>query len=98
MLWPALGGHFVELVFLNGLRPRLPDGRGVQVAARLVVWFVGGVVLAAAMRWTAVALGADRWFPGPVWWVAGFGLIVIELIAHGVLHLRGRPSFYNGRG
>jgi hypothetical protein len=55
-LWPALGGHFVELLFLNVLRPSLPATRGVQVAARLLVWFVGGVVLALGMYVTALAV------------------------------------------
>src|SRR4051812_46890859 len=45
VLWPALGGHFVELWFLNWLRPRIPETRGVQVLCRFAVWFVGGVVL-----------------------------------------------------
>src|SRR6185369_16862966 len=35
MLWPAFGGHWVDLLFLNWLRPRLPSGRAVQVAARI---------------------------------------------------------------
>src|SRR5690349_12319063 len=43
-LWPSLGGHYVELAFLNGLRPRLPSRRAVQVAARLAVWALAGVV------------------------------------------------------
>src|SRR3954469_14402925 len=48
-LWPALGGHFVELFFLNLLRPRLPASRAVQIVARLIVWFVGGMILALCM-------------------------------------------------
>jgi hypothetical protein len=32
------------------------------------------------------------------WWVAGFGFVGIELIAHLGLHARGRPSVYDGRG
>src|SRR5438552_2402447 len=49
-LWPALGGHFVELLFLNVLCPRLSASRGVQVVARLIVWFAGGILLLLAMR------------------------------------------------
>ena len=37
LLWLSLGGHCVELWFLNFLRPRLPDARAAQVAFRLVV-------------------------------------------------------------
>ena len=37
MLWPSLGGHWVELWFLNWLRPRLPVARGAQIVTRLGV-------------------------------------------------------------
>jgi hypothetical protein len=98
-LWPALGGHFVELWFLNGLRPRLPAGRGVQAAARVAVWFVAGVVLALAMAATAAALELGQltalW---RFWWLAGVAFIGIELVAHLVLQWRRCPSFYNGLG
>src|ERR1700685_4873823 len=55
VLWPSFGGHWVEVWFLNWLRPRLTDARVVQVAARLAVWFVGGTGLAIGMRLTAIA-------------------------------------------
>jgi hypothetical protein len=100
-LWPTLAGHCVEVWFLNWLRPRLPDARAVQVAARIGVWFAGGVALAVAMGLTATVLGVrpPRWSEyGPAWWIGGVAFIGIELIAHLVLQLRGRPSFYNGRG
>ena len=98
MLWPSLGGHWVELWFLNWLRPRISAARAAQIAARLVVWFVGGMVLGFGMRLTASAFtgrGSARW---PAWWVAGFAFLGIELMAQTGLQLRGRPSFFNGRG
>jgi hypothetical protein len=98
MLWPALGGHFVDLWFLNWLRPRLPIARAVQVVARLCAWFIGGAVLALGMRLTAEALAGYQPMKWPTWWVGGLGLIGIELVAHAGLQLRGRPSFFNGRG
>jgi hypothetical protein len=101
VLWPALGGHFVEIWFLNWLRPRLPDARGVQVFARFAVWFVGGLGLAMGMGLTAMAMGirparGSAWWSA--WWIGGLAFIGIELVAHLFLQLRGRPSFYNGRG
>ena len=102
VLWPSFGGHWVEVWFLNWLRPRLSAARAVQVAARVAVWFVGGVGLALGMGLTAMALGEFRtakWSPwGPAWWLGGVAFIGIELVTHLVLQLRGRPSFYNGRG
>ena len=97
-LWPALGGHFVELLFLNLLRPKLPPSRGVQVMARLITWFVGGCVLAGGMFATAWLLGRPVALGWRVWVMAGAAFIVIELIAHVGLQLGGRGSFYNGRG
>ena len=101
VLWPAFGGHWVELWFLNWLRPRLPMARAVQIGARVGVWFVGGTGLALGMGLTALVLGlhparSSAW--GPAWWLGGWAFIGIELVAHLVLQLRGCPSFYNGRG
>src|ERR1700690_257364 len=53
VLWPCFGGHWVEVWFLNWLRPRLSIARGVQVAARLAAWFVGGAGLAIGIGLTA---------------------------------------------
>jgi hypothetical protein len=88
----------VELWFLNWLRPRLPAARAVQVAARLAVWFAGGMVLAMGVVLTAYVLAAYPLSSWPAWWYGGLGFIGVELVAQGALQLRGRPSFYNGRG
>jgi len=98
VLWPSLGGHWVELWFLNWLRPRLSAARRVQVAARVGVWFVGGIGLAIGMGLTAMAIGGFRLARWAAWWLGGLAFIGIELVAHLILQLRGRPSFYDGRG
>jgi hypothetical protein len=98
VLWPSLGGHFVELWFLNWLRPRLSNARGVQVAARIAVWMVGGAGLAIGMALTAMTLAGLRPARWPAWWTGSLAFIGVELVAHLALQLRGRPSFYNGRG
>src|SRR4051812_1789245 len=71
MLWPSLGGHFVELWFLNWLRPRLAGARVLQLAARMVVWFVAGCGLMLGMRVTATALTIFRPARWPPWWLGG---------------------------
>jgi hypothetical protein len=96
-IWPSLGGHWLEVWFLNWLRPRLPAIRTAQVPARVVMWFVGGAGLAIGMALTARVLGV-RLAHWPPWWFAGAAFIGIELVAHLALQARGRPSFYNGRG
>jgi hypothetical protein len=98
MLWPSFGGHWVELWFLNRLRPRLSAERAMQIIARLAVWFIGGVGLAIGMGLTAKALAGFPPTHWPHWWLGGLAFIGIELIVHLVLQLRGRASFYNGRG
>lgn len=98
MLWPSFGGHWVELWFLNWLRPRLSLSRGVQVAARVGVWFVGGTCLALGMALTAMALAGFQPSQWPALWLGGLAFIGIELVAQLALQVRGRPSFYNGRG
>jgi len=98
LLWPAFGGHWVDVLFLNWLRPRLPSAPAVQRIARILVWFAGGVLLSIGARWTAAMFTPGRlevW----LWWaIAGTLFVVIELVAHAALQMRGRPSFYNGAG
>lgn len=96
-LWPSFGGHWIELAFLNYLRPRLPASSLVQRMVRLVVWFLAGIFLVIGVRLTATLLLAHRvaWL---TWATAGIAFVVIELVAHVGLQLRGRPSFYNGMG
>jgi len=97
-LWPSLGGHCVELLFLNRLRPSLPVARAVQAAARVGMWLIGGIGLFLGMRLTAMLLPGFPTAHWPAWWLGGLAFIGIELAAHLLLALRGRPSFYNGRG
>ena len=98
VLWPSLGGHWVEVWFLNWLRPHLANGRGWQAAARVGVWFAGGAAVAMGMRLTVIAFAGFRPTHWPAWWLGGLAFTGIELVAHLVLQLRGRPSFYNGCG
>ena len=98
MLWPSLGGHYVELAYLDMVRPTLPQSRLAHALARIAVWFVGGALLAIGMRLSAIALHAPRPLPASFWWIGGVAFIGIELVAHLGLQARGRPSFYNGRG
>jgi len=96
-LWFTLGGHVVEIIFLNRLRDRIPQGRLTQVLVRLLLWMGGGILLYLGMAATARALS----MAGPsfrLWWIGGCLLIAVELVAHAALAVRRRPNFYNGRG
>lgn len=97
-LWPSFGGHWVEIWFLNWLRPRVDVGGRWLMLLRVVVWFAGGLVIALGVEVTAMFLvnfPASRW---PAWWVGGAAFVGVELVVHGVMQLRRRASFYNGRG
>jgi hypothetical protein len=98
MMWPSFGGHWVDLFFLNWLRPRLPAARSIQLIARVAVWFAAGIVLAFGARLTANLLFTRPQAAWLSWATAGAAFVAIELVAHGALHLRGRASFYNGLG
>lgn len=97
-LWPSFGGHFVELWFLNWLRPRLRPIRGTQAAARLGLWYLAGNMLLGLMTLSGSALFG---FHMPSWMRFGANGVIfigVELLAHLALLLSGRPSFYDGRG
>ena len=98
MLWPALGGHFIELAYLNRVRPLLSGAAATRRAVRLAIWFFGGVLLGIVMYQTAIRLMPMLPRPWTMWWIGGVGFVAVELLAHAGLQLRGRPSFYNGRG
>lgn len=97
MLWPTFGGHWLELWYLDWLRPRLPSTLGILYLARLAAWFVGGCLLGLGMSGTTRVLGVPS-TRLPAWWLAGLAFIGIELIVHAGLQVRGKASFYNGRG
>ena len=98
VLWFSLGGHWVELWFLNWLRPRLAPGRAVQLLARLGTWFAGGIGLGAGITWTTARFAVTRGLPTASWWGAGLAFVGVELVAHAVLAARRHPSFYDGTG
>ena len=91
VFWISFGGHWVEVFFLNCVRPRL-------AGLRILVWFIGGIGLFFGMRITAMAFASHMYGRWPPWWTGGLAFIGIELAVHLALQLFGRPSFYNGRG
>ncbi len=96
-LWFSLGGHYVELAFLNGIRPRLPVAGITQRVVRLAVWFAGGTGLYLFMALTARLLSIAL-PPLGSWWIGGLLLLSVELIVHAALGVRGTANFYNGQG
>ena len=96
-MWFSLGGHYVELAFLNGVRRRFPRRRLTQTVVRLLVWCCGGAVLYACMAVTARVLPIHV-LPLRPWWFGSVLFNGVELAVHAVLATRGLPNFYNGQG
>jgi len=92
-LWFTLGGHYVEVMFLNVVRGQWPKRRSTQVIARLAVWFVGGCVLFLGMSITARLLSIHS-LDHRALWIGGGLLIGIELVVHLLGLFRRRPNFY----
>jgi len=94
-LWFSFGGHWVELFFLNWLRPRLAAARWAHITGRLLTWLVGGTVLMLGARISALALSAQA-MRLPPWWLGGPVFVGLELLVHALPQLRRQPNFYNG--
>lgn len=90
--WITFGGHWVEVWFLNGVRPRIPAAGTVQRLARVAVWFTGGAILGFGIGWTARAFGLAT--KGSAWWKFGILFIAVELVVHVMLLLRGQSGFF----
>jgi hypothetical protein len=98
VFWFTFGGHWVDLWWRNGLRPRIMAGPIVRILARLVFWFGGGVCLGAGVVGTMQFFATTRAMPAPPWFMAGAVFVGVELVAHAALALRQQPSFFNGTG
>lgn len=101
--WISFGGHWVELAYLNVLRPRvarLPDG--VLMFVRIGVWLVGGTLLFLGSATTRSVLTAghlpDADLLQGVLLLGGPVFVGAELVVHSIAFLLGQPSFWNGRG
>jgi energy-coupling factor transporter transmembrane protein EcfT len=97
-LWLTCGGHYLEVWYLDWLRPRLAPSPAVHAAARMLTWFLGGILLGMGVAATMRLFSLTHAMRRPPWWMFGVILIVAELIVHATLALRRRPSFYDGAG
>jgi hypothetical protein len=94
-LWFSLGGHYVEVVFLNEIRPRISGARLMQRCARLATWFIGGAILYVCMAITARVLLVQ---PPRLGYggAAGCFLLVLSFWRMPFLPCGAHPTFYNG--
>jgi len=94
-LWFSFGGHWVEVFFLNWLRPRLPAERWAQIGGRVLIWIVGGTLLMIGARITAPSVGIPA-RQVPPWALGGPILVGVELFVHALSQVRAQPNFFNG--
>ncbi len=94
MLWPTFGGHFVELLFLRGMSPRVSPSIGVQTLVRILTWFLGGMLLSLPMLATVRATGVPHFASWLSPWMGGVAFVALELLVHAIRRLRGLPSLY----
>jgi hypothetical protein len=101
--WFSFGGHWVELAYLNGIRPKIAHWSDISLSfVRLTVWLIGGtILLLGAIMSRDLILNSE--FPGysnifPAVLYGGPVFCAIELVVHVLLFHRGKPSFFNFRG
>ena len=96
-MWFSFGGHWAEVIWLNGIRFRIPNSPVVQKLGRIAFWFIAGIVLSVPMQLT-IRLFDPKFIP-PSLLICGAAFALIELAVHFFLmHLRGRASFYDSTG
>ena len=112
-LWITLGGHYVELLYLHRVLPRVAADQEsqnisrwfVRLGTRCMVWAIGGAALWIGGMATYLLITNAR-LPQPAELPAivlqgALGLIIIELLGvHVILTIIGRPSVWlrrNGR-
>ena len=101
--WISFGGHWVEIAYLNVIRPRiarLPDA--ALMAVRIAVWLVGGTLLfvGAAVTRSMLTVGQlpDGGLLRDVLLLGGPIFVGVELVVHSVAYLLAQPSFWNRLG
>jgi hypothetical protein len=101
--WISLGGHWVEVIYLNVLRPRLANWPAAAlVLLRLALWMIGGAILfTGAMVSLRLVMAGE--LPGRSKVISAFLrggpiFVAIELVVHVFMMLAGRPNCWNFRG
>jgi len=100
IIWSAvfcivLGGHWLELVFINRIKFALPKNILLLYFIRIVYWFLCSIPLFLMANLITNLFSYKAGVPGH-WWTFGFLYIGIQLLMHIIMHIRFKKSFYNG--
>ena len=88
-------GHWIELLFINVIKFRLPRNIYVLYIARVCYWFVSSILLFLIANTIRELLVSNSRQLGN-WWSFGFLYIGVQLLMYAIMHIRLKKSFYNG--
>ena len=88
-------GHWLELLFINVIKFRLPRNIFVLYIVRICYWFVSSIPLFLIATIVRELLVSNSRQLGN-WWSFGFLYIGVQLLMYAIMHIRLKKSFYNG--
>ncbi|MEP7256048.1 MAG: hypothetical protein ABI666_09735 [Ferruginibacter sp.] len=88
-------GHWIELLFINVIKFRLPRNIYVLYIVRVCYWFVSSILLFLIANTIRELLVSNSRQLGN-WWSFGFLYIGVQLLMYAIMHIRLKKSFYNG--
>jgi len=91
----VVGGHWLELLFINRIKFALPKNILLLYFIRIVYWFLCAVPLFFAINFIMGLFLYDG-LRLSHWWTFGIFYIGIELLMYAIMQIRYKKSFYNG--
>ena len=88
-------GHWLEVLFINVIKFRLPKNIFVLYIVRICYWFVSSIPLFLIATTVRELLESKSRQLGN-WWSFGFLYIGVQLLMYAIMHIRLKKSFYNG--
>ena len=88
-------GHWIELLFVNVIKFRLPRNIYVLYIVRICYWFVSSILLFLIANTIRELLVSNSRQLGN-WWSFGFLYIGVQLLMYAIMQIRLKKSFYNG--
>jgi hypothetical protein len=91
----VIGGHWLELLFINSIKFALPKNILLLYFTRIVYWFLCAVPLFFCTNFIMHVFLYDG-LRLSHWFTFGIFYIGIELLMHAIMQIRYKKSFYNG--
>ena len=88
-------GHWIELLFVNVIKFRLPRNIYVLYIVRVCYWFISSILLFLISNTIRELLVSNSRQLGN-WWSFGVLYIGVQLLMYAIMQIRLKKSFYNG--